>query len=394
MSKIAFVSPWYGDDITGGAETELYELIRHLSAAGISVEVLTTCVRSFRDDWNVNYHKAGVRVEKGIQVRRFRVRKRDVQAFDRVNAKLIQGMTVTPGEEEVFCREMINSPKLYDYIYKHKGDYGAFVFIPYMFGTTYYGCQACMEKAVLIPCLHDESYAYMQVFRDVFTRVRGMVFNAEPERLLARRLYGVEGENFLTFGIGMDTDWRSDAKRFRKKFRLDGPFVLYAGRKEAGKRVDVLVRYFAEYKRRHDDALKLVMIGGGKIDIPDKDNIIDLGFVDKQDKYDAYAAASVFCNPSEMESFSLVIMESWLAGRPVLVNGDCAVTRDFAHQTNGGLYYQSYAEFEKCLEYLLTHRDIADQMGRNGGEYVRTHFAWDVIVRRYREYFDRIGAKA
>ena len=158
--------------------------------------------------------------------------------------------------------------------------------------------------------------------------------------------------------------------------------------------MDVLVRYFAEYKKKHEDALKLVMIGGGKIDIPDKDSIIDLGFVDKQDKYDAYAAASVFCNPSEMESFSLVIMESWLAGRPVLVNGDCAVTRDFVHQNNGGLYYQNYAEFEKCLEYLLAHREIADQMGRNGGEYVRAHFAWDVIVRRYREYFDRIGAKA
>ena len=283
-------------------------------------------------------------------MRRFPVRQRDVRAFDQVNAKLIQGLSVTPAEEETFCREMINSPKLCEYIKKHEAEYAAFVFIPYMFGTTYYGCQACMEKAILIPCLHDESYAYMQVFRDVFSRVRGMAFNAEPERLLARRLYGVEGENFLTFGIGMDTDWRFDAKRFRKKYRLEGPFVLYAGRKEAGKRVDVLVRYFAEYKKKHEDALKLVMIGGGKIDIPDKDSIIDLGFVDKQDKYDAYAAASVFCNPSEMESFSLVIMESWLAGRPVLVNGDCAVTRDFVHQNNGGLYYQNYAEFEKCLE--------------------------------------------
>ena len=64
------------------------------------------------------------------------------------------------------------------------------------------------------------------------------------------------------------------------------------------------------------------------------------------------------------------------------------------HQSNGGLYYESYAEFEKCLEYLLAHRDVAGQMARNGGQYVRGHFAWDVIVRRYREYFDRIEARA
>ncbi len=390
MKKIGFVAPWYGEDISGGAETELRELAQHLSGADVPVEVLTTCVKSFRDDWNVNHHKPGLTVERGVPVRRFPVRKRNAADFDAVNIKLIQGAGISPAEEETFCREMVNSPGLYKYICENKDDYGVFLFISYMFGTTYYGCQECLEKAVLIPCLHDESYAYMDVFRDVFSKVRGMVFNAEPERRLAERLFGVSGENFVTFGIGMDTDWTCDAGRFRKKYGIEGPFMLYAGRKEAGKRVDVLVDYFARYKRRHDDDLKLVMIGGGKVDIPDRRNILDLGFVDRQDKYDAYAAAELFCNPSEMESFSLVIMESWLAGRPVLVNGDCAVTRDFVHRTNGGLYYENYPEFDKCIEYMLSHRLIADQMGRNGGEYVRSHFAWDVIIGRYREYFERI----
>lgn len=394
MRKIGFVTPWYGAGNTGGAETELSDLVLHLSKAGIALEVLTTCAKSFRDDWNVNHYREGSKQENGILVRRFPVRKRDTAAFDAVNAKLIRGEKITAAEEKVFCREMINSPRLYEFIQKKQSEYEAFVFIPYMFGTTYYGCQACLEKAVLIPCLHDESYAYMQCFRDAFSKVRGMVFNAEPERILAKRLYGVEGDGFVTFGIGMDTDWSFDAARFRRKYKIDDPFVLYAGRKEAGKRVDVLASHFALYKKRHNDRLKLVMIGGGQIENPDQTNIIDLGFVDKQDKYDAYAAASVFCNPSEMESFSLVIMESWLAGRPVLVNGACAVTRDFVCQSNGGLYFENYWEFEKCLEYMMEHRDISDQMGRNGGAYVREHFAWNVIIRRYREFFDRIGERA
>ena len=42
------------------------------------------------------------------------------------------------------------------------------------------------------------------------------------------------------------------------------------------------------------------------------------------------AAASLLCQPSHNESFSLVIMESWLCGRPVLVSSQCAVTKDFA----------------------------------------------------------------
>ena len=390
--KIAFVVPWYDEDLSGGAETEQRELAHHLIDQGVSLEVLTTCVKSFRDDWNIDFHKPGASVVNGIPVRRFPVRKRDTAAFDAVNRKLMNGERISPKDEEIFCREMINSPKLYEYLRLHRDEYAFFVFIPYMFGTTYNGCRICPKKSVLIPCFHDEAYAYLRCFKTTFSKVNGMVFNAEPERLLAKKLYGVEGDRFVTFGIGMETDWSSDASRFRAKHGINAPFILYAGRKDEGKGVHILIRNFISYKRRHGGDLKLVLIGGGQIEIPDRNNILDLGFVDQQDKYDAYAAASIFCNPSQNESFSLVIMESWLAGRPVLVNGKCAVTRDFVHQCNGGLYYESYPEFEKCVEYLLSHNAVANQMGRNGGRYVRAHFAWDVIIDKYKKYFDLEGA--
>ena len=60
MYKIAFVIPWYGEGITGGAEMELREVAGHLQKAGVEVEVLTTCVKDFTADWNQNYYAAGV----------------------------------------------------------------------------------------------------------------------------------------------------------------------------------------------------------------------------------------------------------------------------------------------------------------------------------------------
>ena len=392
MKKIGFVIPWYGEKIGGGAEAELWGVVHHLKDAGVPLEVLSTCAESFASDWNADYHQPGLTEEAGIPVRRFPVRRRDVEAFNAVNGKLMAGQEITAEEEETFCREMINSPALYDYMQEHEAEYGLYVFIPYMFGTTYYGCQVRPEKSVLIPCLHDESYAWMKIFRKPFSQVAGMVFNAEPERLLAERLFGVSGETFTTFGIGMDTKQTGDGARFRQKYGIDDPFILYAGRKETGKRVDLLIRHFMRYKRRNDDRLKLVLIGGGQIDIPDTADIMDLGFVNIQDKYDAYSAAALFCNPSEMESFSLVIMESWLAGRPVLVNGKCAVTKDFVRQAGAGLYFDSYAEFEGTVRYLTGHQDIADRMGRNGRQYVMDHFQWDVIVEKYIRLFERLGA--
>ena len=391
MKKTGFVAPWYGETIGGGAEAELRGLAHHLKDAGVELEVLTTCAECFASDWNVNYHPPGLTEEAGIPVRRFPVRKRDTAAFDAVNLKLMRGGPVTAEEEETYCREMINSPELVAWLREHEGEYGLFVFIPYMFGTTYYGALACPEKSVLIPCLHEESYAHMKCFREAYASVRGMVFNAEPERRLAEKLFGVCGESFVTFGIGMDTDWTPDAERFRRKFGIRDPFVLYAGRKDAGKRTDLLIAYFHEYKRRNPGNLRLVLIGGGRVDLPAGGDVLDLGFVEAQDKYDAYGAAELFCNPSETESFSLVVMESWLAETPVLVNGKCAVTRDFACRAGGGLYFENFPEFEQCVKYLAARRDVAQKMGRNGRRFVLNHFDWNVIVEKYREYFRMLG---
>ena len=136
----------------------------------------------------------------------------------------------------------------------------------------------------------------------------------------------------------------------------------------------------------------LVLIGGGDIAIPEsvKDDVYDLGFVSKQDKYNAMAAASLLCQPSHNESFSLVIMESWLCGRPVLVSSQCAVTKDFAKRSNGGLYFKDYFEFEGCVEYILEHPEAAAELGANGGAFVRENFEWDIIVEKYRTFFQKL----
>ena len=168
--------------------------------------------------------------------------------------------------------------------------------------------------------------------------------------------------------------------------------MLGLGDRIVGKNVHTLLRYFAEWKHRKQDDLQLVLIGGGDIAIPEsvKDDVYDLGFVSKQDKYNAMAAASLLCQPSHNESFSLVIMESWLCGRPVLVSSQCAVTKDFAKRSNGGLYFKDYFEFEGCVEYILEHPEAAAELGANGGAFVRENFEWDIIVEKYRTFFQKL----
>lgn len=393
MKKIAFVLPWFGEKIPGGAEMEARDLIKHLDGAGLQVEILTTCVKEFSADWNVNYYKPGVYQEMNVDVRRFPVRKRNTKSFDTVNAKLMQGTRITQEEEKVFLNEMINSPELYSYIRNNKNNYQVFVYIPYMFGTTYYGIKECPEKSILIPCFHDEAYFYFKEFQQLYSKVAGIVYNAEPEYELANKYYNLQNVKQIVMGIGMDTDISGDEARFRNKYNIQDEYVLYAGRKDLGKNVHTLIRYFCEYKKRSGRKTKLILIGGGKIEIPPnmKDEIVDLGFVDIQDKYDAYSGAVLLCQPSINESFSLVIMESWLCGRPVLVHDKCEVTKNFVQQSNAGLYFANYFEFEETLEYILKYESIASQMGENGSIYVKEKFNWKMIIDKYIDLFEKVA---
>jgi len=390
--KIAFIIPWYGENIPGGAETECRTTAENLQKAGIEVEILTTCVKEFSSDWNTDYYNEGIYLVNHITVRRFSVRKRDIALFDSINYKLMQNQKISIKEEEIFIHEMINSDNLYSYIQKHGPAYDFFLFIPYMFGTTYYGSQIHPEKSILIPCLHDESYAYLSIYKKMFKQAAALIFLSEPEKDVANRLFQPMCRQII-LGGGIDTAFSFNPERFQKKYKIFEPFILYAGRKESGKNVPLLLDFFRRFKQDTLSELKLVLIGSGNICIPSecREDIIDLGFVSRQDKYDAYAAATVLCQPSINESFSIVIMESWLCGTPVLVHADCAVTKDHCIKSNGGLYFKNYNEFVTCINYSLKNPKKCTIMAKNGKEYVEMNYTWDRIVQRYKQFLLEIN---
>jgi glycosyltransferase involved in cell wall biosynthesis len=297
-------------------------------------------------------------------------------------------LPVTADQEQTYINEMLRVPALYKTIAEEAAG-RLYIFIPYMFATTYYGAQVCPERSIVIPCLHDESYARLSLYRDVLPRVRGLVFHTQAEKALARRLYGParDGQIRAVLGEGVDSEFSADAGRFRQRYGIHSPFLLYAGRRELGKNTPLLLQHWERYVCEERREVKLLLIGPGEVSIPPglAGHVLDLGFVPVQDKYDAYAAAAVFCLPSLNESFSIVLMESWLAGTPSLVHGRCAVTLEHSQRGNGGLYFTNYDEFAAALTYLLDHPDLARRLGRQGRRYVLHNYAWDVIVPRYEQ---------
>lgn len=391
MTIITFVAPWYGPDVPGGAEAETRRTVHRLHRAGLPVEVLTTTTRDLYADWGRNYHPAGPATLDGIAVHRFPVENRDRAAFDAINVRLMHNQPIRAADEMTYIEEMIRAPALYEFMAR-EAPQRLYVLIPYMFSTTYFGAQVCPERTVMIPCLHDESYARLGIYRKVIPAVRALVFHTETERELADRLFPAHpGQIRTVLGEGVDTEVTADPARFRAQYGIDGPFVLYAGRREPGKNTNLLIDYWSRYWRvtGRERGARLVLLGPGDVAIPPDcaDGFIDLGFVAAQDKLDAHAAATIFCLPSVNESFSLVLMESWLQRAPALVHGHCAVTVEHCRNSNGGLYFVDYEEFAATLDYLFDHPAVAARMGAGGRRYVLENYQWGTIIPRYQKLF-------
>lgn len=391
---LAFVTPWYGRDIAGGAEAECRATARALRARGVRIEILTTCARDHASPW-ADHHPPGVTEEDGLLVRRFRVRPRDAERYARLQWRLDLGGRLAPHEEAEFVRHSVNSDDLHAYLAAERDRYW-YLFIPYCFGTTWEGALVAPERSLLVPCLHDEPFARLQATRRALRAVRAVCFHVPAERALAEQVAGSDPGTFHVVGEGVDALPPGDAGRFRARHRVPEPFLLYAGRKAREKNVPLLVEYFAHYRFAHPDRpLKLVLIGSGGIRIPSRvgRHVLDLGFVPVQEKADAYAAALALCQPSLLESFSLVLMEAWLAGRPVLVHGRCAVTREHCLASNGGLFFDDYFEFQETLDLLAGDPALRDRLATAGRAYVLARYTWERVTGRYLDVLDRLGAR-
>ncbi|HEY7476336.1 MAG TPA: glycosyltransferase family 4 protein, partial [Vicinamibacterales bacterium] len=326
----------------------------------------------------------------GLTVRRFPVRRpRDTDDFGRRSTLVFTQPHSIRDEEKWLQSEGPESPDLISHIRRVRGDFDFFVFFSYRYYHAWHGMRAVADKAVLVPTAERDDAIGVSIFAPVFRGVRALMYNSFEERALIQGVSGRKGPGVVV-GVGSEIPDRPQPWRFKKKFTVKRPFAIYIGRIDENKGCAELFGFFERYAVMYPHGLDLVLVGSKVIDIPKHPRIRHVGYLSDEDKFDALAAADVLIMPSRFESLSMVALEAWALGRPVLANGHCDVLRGQTVRSNGGLYYENFEEFAEALYALEGAGPLGTTLGRNGREFFRRHYAWPVIERKYLEMFDRL----
>jgi len=392
--RLGILLPRYGVDVVGGTEHWLQMLAEHLvELLQWQVEVFTTCATS-AVTW-ADEVAPGTSTLNGVTVHRFRsVSGRD-PAYGAIDPVIRRDPDAVPDELAQRFVTLVGPvcPAAVDAAVDSANPLVAVT--PYLFWPAVHGVPRLGRRVVFHGAAHDEAELHLRIMAPVFAAVGGFAFNSFAERALVERTFRVAHLPASVIGNAVvERPGEAASARGALGLGADEPFVLCVGRVERGKSAHALADLWRLYRQRRPSAPRLVLLGPVNEALESDESVLAVGRQSEEVKWGALRACELLITPSAFESFSLVVVEAWLAGRPVVVNGRCAATVEHCRRSGGGLWFDGYAELEAVVDRLLADGDLRRRLAGAGERYARAQFAWDAIVARYAELAERILAGA
>jgi glycosyltransferase involved in cell wall biosynthesis len=387
--KVAFVTPRYGTEVIGGAETAARLLAERLVAeCGWPVEVFTSCALDHLT-WE-NTEPVGTSVVGGVTVHRFPAASRRRLDYFELDGRI----RVAPESASLDISRRwvaLNGPMcpgLVDAVAVTDADVLAAT--PYLFASTVDAIAVSTVPTVLHPAAHDEPALYLAAFRRSVADLDGLVYYTRAERELVEHVFGHAGRPQIVLGLGVDGPDGSGKPGGEQLGLGERPYLCYVGRVDEHKGCLMLADYFREYKARRPSELALAFLGPVSDKAPDHPDIVVTGVVPEAMKWDVLAGSLAMVHPSAYESFSLAVLEGWVAGIPVMVNAACAATMEHCQRSGGGMWFDSYRAFEVALDRLVGDAVLRRRLSAAGQAYVGRHYRWPAVVERYSRFLGEV----
>lgn len=353
-ARIAIVSGRYGDDFVGGAESVLRVFAESLQHASCRVEVFTI--------------GSGHDVLNDIAIQRFPADDVDADRFLRARAALAGGDDSAPVAQDILtqgCR----SQALIDALRQRLDEFDAIIVGPYLLGLSVEVARAFPEQTLLLPCFHDEPAARLDVFREAYELVGGILYLTPEEQAFAEAELGLNHPGAAVVGTVIDLQ-AGDATRGRQRVGDPRRLLVYAGRYTEEKNLPLLLEYAWRYAGDHPDRFLFAFMGEGGLRLPATDWCRDLGYLAEASRRDVMASASAVIQLSRREALSLVALEAWAQGVPVLADAGSTVLAGHLRRCGGGQTVADYDAFAAALDDLWQQPEAWRQRGAQGRAYV------------------------
>ncbi len=387
--KLAFVIQRYGLEVNGGAELHCRWLAERL-ALRHQVEVFATRALDYLE-WKNHYPK-GTAVVNGIPVHRSSVKRtRNARVFASLSNVCFHEAH-TREEEIAWVRENgPYSPELVRAVTAARQRFDRIFFYCYRYYQSYHGVPAVAERAILVPTAEEDEAIGLEIMKPLLRAPRGVVYLTPEEQALVEDRSGNGSLPSVVIGSGINLPLADPSLDFRRQHGLERPFLLYVGRIDRNKGALTLFAYFKKFLEETGADVDLVLAGKPAVPIPDHPRIRHVGFISEEEKVAALRQCRLLVMPSPYESLSVIVLEAWKLGVPVLANARCKVLAGQCLRSNGGLFYHGYAEFAEALRLLLEHDALAASLGRQGQAYVEREYSWDTIDSKIEALLARTG---
>lgn len=415
MKKLAIIVQRYGNEVNGGAEFHARVLAEKL-AQNYQINILTTTALDYTNGWK-NHFPEGETSVNGIKVFRFKTIQNLVgKKFRKARRAVLKKKKYfkilrffglfdffekhfhitkfTPKDAEIWLSmQGPYCPDLVNFVEKNKDNYDAFIFFTYLYYPTVVAMPLVGEKSIFIPTAHDEPPLYSEVYKELFSIPKFIMYNTLSEKRLVENHFEKYTKKSDISGVGIDEYSLPENYLPEEKFRLQKPYFVYIGRIEGNKGCKELIHFFEKFSKKNP-SVKLVMIGKDFMGVKSSENVILTGFVSEEDKYFLLKNSLGLIIPSKYESLSLVTLEAMISGKIPIVNGNCEVLKDHIEQSQAGFCFTNYQSFENALTQILSlNEEEKQKISTKAQNYVKEHYTWTKVLKKFDKAIDFIVEK-
>ncbi|EKD58580.1 MAG: group 1 glycosyl transferase [uncultured bacterium] len=206
------------------------------------------------------------------------------------------------------------------------------------------------------------------------------------------RLYKVRAEKIFVIyeGYAQESRIMNQESREISKFMIhDSRFIAFIGRVEQRKNISKVVEAFELLKEKYETEHRLVLAGRPgygyeniKFQISNSkfcDDIIELGYIGEEEKWELLKNADAFLFPTLYEGFGIPILEAQSVGCPVIASGNSSIP-EVAGKSALLVDPDSAEEIAENIHELLSNNDFKNAIIQKGLENVK-RFSWEKCAR-------------